>query len=747
MLPTKREPGKKGSRADGSQTEDMTARKNPPVDTGPSSPNDDFQMGETMVEDLTKAVARLANARPNVEPAGLSFESKICRDINRYGKIFYCGYQYKLNTLGSVAARNVRARNLDVGSKSKPNDDIDMSEFDDISDKKYVGYIMYLNQVDSSESDFYQILGLSKLRQQATSAQIKAAYHRLILTHHPDKGTASNSILWKNSNLYFPCILRAYDVLSNPMLRRSYDSCDPNFDDSVPSVKEYSNDEFFAAFSPAFKRNACWSKIKPVPLLGDMNTDISEVRAFYNFWSHFQSWRECTWDVLSTLNQFNVPREIRRSMMRYQNVTEGRFFKKDERKRISLLVNSARKCDPRIKQYEMEMEQKKIEERRRKSEARRLAAEAERARKMQEEEQARLQKEQELEKARQEKHAAKKAISKEKKKIVAHLEKHDYFAAVGGDKLKFMENEVLLETVLTVDEMKQLNAKLEEAGSVKDAMQAYMEVSAKIDEHINAEREKLEQQQKEEAEKRKNRLTCSQADENWSDEDRQLVIRGMSRYPTGTKLRQMFRFFSYMFLWNIIADYVNRHSTSGGNRTPKAVAAVAKEMLNSSDKASRANATAAGTLNLVKKKRAVVEAAPTTRYDYEAAEADQVCCTLPEAKSWTPEEIEQFKKAIKMYPPGTPKRWERIIMKLPRRTQVACLRRYNEVLRLLGDGNREAFVAYVNPGEVRPWTAEEEKRFESAVINFPPGSEDRLKRITEMQFIRILRQNLESKSK
>ncbi|KRY10951.1 DnaJ -like protein subfamily C member 2 [Trichinella patagoniensis] len=711
-------------------------------------------MGETMVEDLTKAVARLANARPNVEPAGLSFESKICRDINRYGKIFYCGYQYKLNMLGSIAARNVRARNLDVGSKSKPNDDIDMSEFDDISDKKYVGYIMYLNQVDSSECDFYQILGLSKLRQQATSAQIKAAYHRLILTHHPDKGTPSNSILWKNSNLYFPCILQAYDVLSNPMLRRSYDSCDPSFDDSVPSVKEYSNDEFFAAFSPAFKRNACWSKIKPVPLLGDMNTDISEVRAFYSFWSHFQSWRECTWDVLSTLNQFNVPREIRRSMMRYQNVTEGRFFKKDERKRILLLKmadaynlclvsDSARKCDPRIKQYEMEMEQKKIEQRRRKSEARRLAAEAERARKMQEEEQAKLQKEQELEKARQEalalkrqKHAAKKAISKEKKKIVAHLEKHDYFAAVGGDKLKFMENEVLLETVLTIDEMKHLNAKLEEAGSVKDAMQAYMEVSAKIDEHINAEREKLEQQQKQEAEKRKNRLTCSQADENWSDEDRQLVIRGMSRYPTGTKLRQ---------IWNLIADYVNRHSTSGGNRTPKAVAAVAKEMLNS-DKAGRANATA-GTLNLVKKKRAVVEAAPTTRYDYEAAEADQVCCTLPEAKSWTPEEIEQFKKAIKMYPPGTPKRWERIIMKLPRRTQVACLRRYNEILRLLGDGNREAFVAYVNPGEVRPWTAEEEKRFESAVINFPPGSEDRLKRITEMQFIRILRQNLESKSK
>ncbi|KRZ68234.1 DnaJ -like protein subfamily C member 2 [Trichinella papuae] len=695
-----------------------------------------IEMGETMVEDLTKAVARLgfqSNARPNVEPAGLSFESKICRDINRYGKIFYCGYQYQLNALGSVAARNVTARDLDICSKSKQNADVDMSEFDNISDRKYVAYIMLLNQIDSSDYDFYRILGLSKLRQHATSAQIKAAYHRLILTHHPDKGSDLSSALWKNVNLYFPCILRAYNVLSNPKLRRSYDSYDPNFDNSVPPVRKYSSDEFFAAFAPVFKRNACWSKIKPVPLLGDINTDISEVHAFYSFWLQFESWRECTWDMLSTIDQLDASfrREIRRSMMKQQYAMEGRVFMRNERKRILTLVENARKCDPRIMQYELEMKQKRIEQKRRKLEARRLAMEEERARKMKEEEQEKLQKEKELEKARQEalalkrqKHAAKKAISKEKKKIVAHLEKNDYFAAVGGDKLKFMENEFLLETVLTIDEMKHLNAKLEAAGSAKDAMQAYMEVSAKIDEHRNAEREKLEQQQKQEAEQRKSRLTCIQANENWNDEDKQLVIRGMSRYPAGTKLRQMFR------LWNIIADYVNRHSSSGESRTPKAVAAIAKEMLNS-DKPGRANATA-GTSNLVKKNRAVVEASPTTRYDYEAAEVDDVCCALPEAKSWTPEEVEQFKKAIKMYPPGTHKRWERIIMKLPRRTQVACLRRYNEILRVLGNGNREAFVAYVNPGEVRPWTAEEEKRFEMAVINFPPGSEDRLRRIAEM---------------
>ncbi|KRY66420.1 DnaJ -like protein subfamily C member 2, partial [Trichinella pseudospiralis] len=690
--------------------------------------NSKVEMGETVVEDLSKAVARLgfqSNARPNVEPAGLSFESKIFRDIDRYGKIYYCGYQYQLNTLGSVAARDV-----DICSKSKQNAAVDMSKFDNISDKKYVEYIMLLNQIALSDYDFYRILGLSKLRQEATSAEIKAAYHRLILTHHPDKGGDLSSALWKNVNLYFPCILRAYNVLSNPKLRRSYDSYDPSFDNSVPPVRKYSNDEFFAAFAPAFKRNACWSKIQPVPLLGDINTDISEVYAFYNFWLQFESWRECTWEMLSSVDQFdtNLKREVRRSMMKQQYAMEGRVFVRNERKRILTLVENARKCDPRIIQHELEMKQKRIEQKRRKSEARRLAMEEERARKMKEEEQEKFQKEKELEQARQEalalkrqKHAARKAISKEKKKIVAHLEKNDYFAAIGGDKLKFMENEVLLETVLTIDEMKQLNAKLESAGSAKNAMQAYMEVSAKIDEHVNAEREKLEQQQKREAEQRKNRLISSQADENWNDDDKQLVIRAMSRYPAGTKLRQ---------IWNIIADYVNKHSSSGETRTAKSVAAVAKEMLKS-DKPGRVN-TNEGTSNLVKKKRAVVEASPTTRYDCDLDDVDEVCCALPEAKSWTPEEVEQFKRAVQMYPPGTHKRWERIIMMLPRRTQVACLRRYNEILRVLGNGNREAFVAYVNPGEVRPWTAEEEKRFELAVMNFPPGSDDRLRRIAEM---------------
>ncbi|KRX19954.1 hypothetical protein T07_11539 [Trichinella nelsoni] len=41
MLSGEGEPGSKGSRAGGSQTEDMVSQKNRPIDTGPSSPSDD----------------------------------------------------------------------------------------------------------------------------------------------------------------------------------------------------------------------------------------------------------------------------------------------------------------------------------------------------------------------------------------------------------------------------------------------------------------------------------------------------------------------------------------------------------------------------------------------------------------------------------------------------------------------------------------------------------------------------------
>lgn len=60
--------------------------------------------------------------------------------------------------------------------------------------------------------DFYSVLGIKK---DATSAQIKAAYHAAAKKAHPDAG---------GSNEQMERINEAYRVLSSPVARRDYDS-------------------------------------------------------------------------------------------------------------------------------------------------------------------------------------------------------------------------------------------------------------------------------------------------------------------------------------------------------------------------------------------------------------------------------------------------------------------------------------------------------------------------------------------
>lgn len=45
----------------------------------------------------------------------------------------------------------------------------------------------------------------------------------------------------------------AYEILGNKQKRRSFDSVDPEFEDSIPSSTK---ENFFEVFGPAFDRNS-----------------------------------------------------------------------------------------------------------------------------------------------------------------------------------------------------------------------------------------------------------------------------------------------------------------------------------------------------------------------------------------------------------------------------------------------------------------------------------------------------------
>lgn len=568
----------------------------------------------------------------------------------------------------------------------KPNEQAETTKFDDDVD-----YLRSLDPKEWKEQDHYAVLGIKKLRYKATDEDIKRAYRQKVLKHHPDKRKQDGEEI-RSDDDYFTCITKAYEILGTPNKRRSYDSVDPEFDDSIPTQSEIKKEGFFKVFSTYFEFNARFSEKKHVPKIGDEDTPREQVERFYAFWYDFDSWREYSYQDEEEKEK-GQDREERRWIEK-QNKAARAKKKKEEMARVRSLVDMAYNNDPRISKFKQEDKDKKLAAKRarqdaaqaKKAEEDRIIREAQIAKnKAEEAERARM------EAIRAEREQQKKNLRKERKSLRDFCKANNYYATNENESVTHMTAIDRICEMLKLVELQDFIKDLE-AGGRKCFIKKVKETEAKLE----AERKALFDTPKAEVQKSSSKKQVSlQGPVEWSPEMMQLLIKAVNLFPAGTNQR-----------WEVVANFLNQHGTFVDERRfiAKDVLAKAKDLqsadFSKSSLKKAANQEAFDQFEKEKKKiSAPVDDSGISKVDKvtngseqvngragskprengDASKAEQKKEEVP----WTKTEQALLEQAIKTYPANTPERWDRIAECIPNRTKKDCMKRFKELVDLV----------------------------------------------------------------
>uniref|UniRef100_H2ZMK6 Uncharacterized protein n=2 Tax=Ciona savignyi TaxID=51511 RepID=H2ZMK6_CIOSA len=512
------------------------------------------------------------------------------------------------------------------------------------------------------DQDHYAVLGLPTLRHRATQDQIKFAYRKMVLKHHPDKRRRAGEKMGRDADDYFTCITRAYEMLGTLEARRSYDSIDPNFDNDVPTNSKSARENFFKVFTEVFERNMRWSVDPDVPFLGDEWSTIEEVDRFYNFWYNFNSWRE--YSYLDEENKEKAEDAYERRWMEKQNRAARATRKKEENQRIRQLVDTAYACDPRVKRYKDDEKKKKEMEKNARANAIKKANEeriaAERGKQMLlEEEQKRIEEERvrKQTEVKKEKEREKKLMKKERQKLKAYCKAQNYFSTEDHSRLKVMEEVDHLCVTVDLLSLQDLNKSIEEATSVEIGQQCVQQKLQALREQVH--QEKLKHLEAASSKSKSNAVNGASNNKGkpWTYSDIQVLVKSVNLFPAGTNDR-----------WEVVATYVNTHSATKG-RTAKECLARAKNLKESELKA-EVNQKAFEKFQ--------------EQHQSEAAKPSDADITkrMDGPRAWTSEEQKRLEQALKTFP-STAQRWDRIADAVTGRSKKECMVRYKELVEMV----------------------------------------------------------------
>eukprot|EP01119_Soliformovum_irregulare_P008057 TRINITY_DN2084_c0_g1_i1.p1 TRINITY_DN2084_c0_g1~~TRINITY_DN2084_c0_g1_i1.p1 ORF type:complete len:498 (+),score=167.17 TRINITY_DN2084_c0_g1_i1:60-1553(+) len=272
-------------------------------------------------------------------------------------------------------------------------------EDDAVSTEERAQYESKRHKKIATSEDHYEVLGLGDRRWRASLDEIKKAHKQLVLQYHPDKNVGISDDIFKK-------ITKAYETLTDPKKRRTFDSQEP-FDDALPSNSEVEAN-FWAVMTDAFERFGRWSANPAVPALGDDNTPMNQVNKFYEFWFSFKSWRD--WSFEDEFDPTEAESRDERRWMERQNEKTRKKYKKEESAQILRLAELAERFDPRLRR-QREAAQKEKDQKK--------AAKQQESRKRREEQERKESEEKARVEAQQKKKAEEDAIAQKKKKADA----------------------------------------------------------------------------------------------------------------------------------------------------------------------------------------------------------------------------------------------------------------------------------------------------------------------------------------
>ncbi|KAL7490284.1 hypothetical protein ACHAW6_016032 [Cyclotella cf. meneghiniana] len=625
-----------------------------------------------------------------IQRAGRSYLAYESRLLNRrhflHSSSFY--HQQQNGTASSSSSTTAQA----VDEKKKEYDLLAMSE-------------RKLNKLN-----YYQVLQRD-LPMHASADDIRKAYHKACLKYHPDKTGRGEE------DEVFLLVKAAFDTLSDPTKRRSYDST-VDFDESIPKdgVEEA---DFYNEYGPVFERNLRFASFndparqvsaknddiaspsakkkgkknkggkksnnssndmpsptkETCPSLGDDSTPLSEVHAFYDFWIHFESWRDFTLKATKETEHDVEAADSRdeKRWMKQEIERKVKKMKREEMARINLLVERAMAADPRLKR---ERERERNEK----------AAKEEARKKLEEEKAEQERKEREAKEAEQKKMAE--VVAKEKandkklkeqqkkqlrkaKQLFRKLTMTAYQAAIPNnestgkdavwDDLEQMNDDIeLLCDKLSTVELNALSdalggaAAVEEDGNAPICVDALVEVRQCAQETAaGAERQSLlaikqRQHAREVAAEKAREAKLARASTPWTKDELSALAKAVKKYPPGGSNR-----------WDAIALFINNQCKMPDPRSKE-------------ECIEKYNQIAASV--------ASPPAQASSSHDKDStAEADKDGGSAIEP--WTEEQDNLLQEMLRKYPADMDKneRWKAIAKGVPGRSKKDCVERFKAI--------------------------------------------------------------------